>query len=625
LSSPEKQAVHQPVQRLRFLTCGSVDDGKSTLIGRLLFDSQCILDDHLQAVKQDSKAFGTQGKEMDLALLMDGLQAEREQGITIDVAYRYFETAKRQFMVADCPGHEQYTRNMATGASHADLAILLIDAQNGIQRQTKRHTRILGLMGVSHLILAVNKMDLISYEQTAFETIAADFKKFALAQYPFTSIQCIPTSALTGENVVFKSLNMPWYAENTLLSYLETLDVWTDKEQKALCLPVQMVNRPNANYRGYCGRIALGKATLDQPILILPSGQRTTISAIAVGENSLQEASAGESVAIQLRENLDISRGDVIVDANPETRPRVGSQFAAKLIWLSETPLLPGRTYLLKLHHKEVPAHVSKILYVEDPDWGSHLAAESVGFNELALVHLQCSHNLVFDLYQNNATLGGLILIDRESFDTLAVGMIQEGLDYPTHLTPQKLDVNKQARALMKRQRPVCFWLTGLSGAGKSTLANALETQLHGDGKHTYVLDGDNVRLGLNQDLGFSEGDRIENIRRVAEVAKLMVDAGLIVIVSFIAPYEADRQMARGLFESGEFIELFVDTPLETCEARDIKGLYAKARKGEIENFTGINSPYERPIAPEIYLDMQAHNKDEAVQAVYTFYQTLLQ
>ncbi len=619
--------VTKIVQRLRFLTCGSVDDGKSSLIGRLLFDSHCILTDQLQAIKQDSKTFGTQGAETDLALLMDGLQAEREQGITIDVAYRFFETPKRQFMVADCPGHEQYTRNMATGASHADLAILLIDAQNGIQRQTKRHTRILGLMGVSHLILAVNKMDLIAYQQHLFDEIVEDFKQFAMNQYPFATIHCIPTCAVTGENIVFNSSNMSWYQEKPLLSYLETIDVWTDNEQRPFCMAVQMVNRPNANYRGYCGRVSQGQITVGNPVMVLPSGQRSTIQSIEVGSDSLKKASFGQSVALQLSDNLDISRGDVIV-AQPDkpasdTQARIGSQFAAKLICLAEPPLLPGRNYLLKIHHKEVTASIRKILYVEDADWGSHLAADSVGFNELALVHLQCSHNVVFDLYQSNQTLGGFILIDKETFETLAVGMVQEELNYPNHLTPQKLDVDKQARALMKAQRPVCFWLTGLSGAGKSTLTNALETKLHGDGKHTYVLDGDNVRLGLNQDLGFSERDRIENIRRVAEVAKLMVDAGLIVIVSFISPYEADRQMARGLFESGEFIEVFVDTPLETCEARDIKGLYAKARQGEIENFTGVNSPYEPPTSPEIHLDMNALSKEEALETLYAFYQNL--
>lgn len=614
-------------QRLRFLTCGSVDDGKSSLIGRLLYDSQCILADHLQAVKQDSIAFGTQGSEMDLALLMDGLQAEREQGITIDVAYRFFETPKRQFMVADCPGHEQYTRNMATGASHADLAILLIDAQNGIQRQTKRHTRILGLMGVSHIILAVNKMDLIAYQQHLFEEIVEDFKQFALNQYPFASIYCIPTCAITGESIVERSANMPWFDQKPLLAYLETIDVWTDKEQQAFCMPVQMVNRPNANYRGYCGRITKGKISIGSLITVLPSGQRSTIQTIAVGSTSLKTASSGQSVTLQLTDNLDVSRGDVIIASREglpsQTEGRIGNQFAAKVIWLAETPLMPGRNYLLKIHHKETTAHVSKILYAEDADWGSHLAAESVGFNELALVHLQCGHNIVFDLYQSNPTLGGFILIEKESFETLAVGMIQEALNYPNHLTPQKLDVDKQARGLMKSQRPVCFWLTGLSGAGKSTLANALESRLHFDGKHTYVLDGDNVRLGLNQDLGFSERDRIENIRRVAEVAKLMVDAGLIVIVSFISPYEADRQMARERFEPGEFIEVFVDTPIETCEARDIKGLYAKARKGEIENFTGVNSPYESPVSPEIHLDMQAVSTEEATATLYAFYNHL--
>lgn len=598
-------------ETLRFITCGSVDDGKSTLIGRLLYESKSIFDDQLQAIEHDSRQYGTQGEKMDLALLVDGLQAEREQGITIDVAYRFFATDRRRYIVADTPGHEQYTRNMATGASTADLAVILIDARKGVLTQTRRHSRIVAMMGIRHLVLAVNKMDLIGFDETVFKRIIEDYRTFA-AGFEFIGIQAIPLSGLDGDNVLHGSPRTPWYEGPSLMEYLDTVDVGQPRERGALRMPVQWVNRPNLDFRGLCGRISEGTLRPGDEVRVLPSGVRVRVKAILTGFDEVDLAHAGDAVTVTLTEEVDASRGDVLVQADAPAE--VADQFEARLLWMAGHPMSPGRQYLMKLGCKEVTATVTGIKYREDVNTGARLAAKTLGLNEIATVNLSTSAPLVFEPYGVNRVLGGFILIDKLSFETVGAGMIDFALRRASNIHWQALELNKTLRAALKHQTPRCIWFTGLSGSGKSTIANLLERRLHAEGKHTYLLDGDNIRHGLNRDLGFTEADRVENIRRVAEVARLMADAGLIVLVSFISPFISERRMARSLFAEGEFVEVFVDTPITECERRDVKGLYAKARAGALVNFTGIDSPYEAPEAPEIHLKTEQLSPESSVE-----------
>ena len=591
---------------LRFITCGSVDDGKSTLIGRLLSDAKCLFDDQLLALAADSKKYGTQGDRLDFALLVDGLQAEREQGITIDVAYRFFATGERKFVVADTPGHAQYTRNMATGASTAQLAIVLVDARKGVLTQTRRHSRIVSMMGIKHVVLVVNKMDLVDYERSVFGRIDAEYREFA-ADLGFLSVVGMPVSALEGDNIMSSSANMPWYGGPALVGYLNAVDAGPDVginagagRAPAFRMPVQWVNRPNADFRGFCGRVAQGSVRPGDAVRVLPSGVQTHVKSIVVWQSELRQAGPGDSITLTLADAVDAGRGDVLVAAHEP--PEVADQFEARLLWMAGPPLMPGRAYWLKLHTQEAAATITDIKYREDVDTGAHLASKALGMNDIAVVNLSVAPPLVFEPYAANRTLGGFILIDKLSFETVAAGMLLFALRRAANVHWQALEINQAARAAALRQTPRCIWFTGLSGSGKSTIANLLEKRLHAQGLHTYILDGDNVRHGLNRDLGFTEADRVENIRRVAEVARLMLDAGLVVLVSFISPFRADREMARALFAPGQFLEVFVDATLADCEQRDPKGLYAKARRGELKNFTGIDSPYEAPHAPDLHL-----------------------
>ncbi len=600
---------------LRFITCGSVDDGKSTLIGRLLFESKAIFDDQLKSLESDSRQYGTQGEKIDLALLVDGLQAEREQGITIDVAYRFFATDRRRFIVADTPGHEQYTRNMATGASTADLAVILIDARKGVLTQTRRHSRIVSMMGIRHVVLAVNKMDLVGYAQQTYDAIVDDYATFA-ADLGFADITPIPLSGLDGDNVIEHSIRMPWYFGATLMQHLDTVDIAASRTERAWRLPVQYVNRPNLDFRGFCGRVAQGALRSGDAVRVLPSGVTTTIRSIWAGFEQVDTAVAGDSITLTLSDEVDASRGDVLVAANDPCE--VADQFEARLLWMSEHAMIPGRQYLMKLASREVTVSVTAIKYREDVNSGAHLAARLLNLNEIAAVTLSTSALVAFENYTDNRTLGGFILIDKHTFDTVGAGMIKYSLRRAKNIHWQAVEVNKEARAQQKHQTPRCIWFTGLSGSGKSTIANLVEKRLHAEGRHTYLLDGDNVRHGLNRDLGFTEADRVENIRRVAEVARLMCDAGLIVLVSFISPFRSEREMARHLFAPDEFIEVFVDAPVEDCERRDTKGLYAKARSGMLKNFTGIDSPYEVPEAPEIHLNTAAMAAEDCAARVFS-------
>jgi bifunctional enzyme CysN/CysC len=586
-------------ETLRFITCGSVDDGKSTLIGRLLYESKNIFDDQLQALESDSKRYGTQGEKMDLALLVDGLQAEREQGITIDVAYRFFASDKRRFIVADTPGHEQYTRNMATGASTAHVAVILVDARKGVLVQTRRHSRIVSLMGIRQVVLAVNKMDLVGYDQKAFDAIVDDYRAFA-TELGFEGLQAIPLSGLDGDNVITRTQNLAWYEGPSLLEHLETVPITSANERADFRMPVQLVNRPNLDFRGFCGRIAEGSVRPGDAVRVLPAGTRTTVRAVIDGFDEVAEAGVGTSVTITLADEVDASRGDVLVAADAPAE--VADQFEAKLLWMGEHAMSPGRQYLMRSGCKEVTATITGIKYRQDVNTGGHMAAKTLELNEIATVDISTSAPLVFEPYSTNKILGSFILIDKLTFETVGAGMIDFALRRASNIHWQALEIDRAARAQLKHQTPRCIWFTGLSGSGKSTIADLLEKRMHASGQHTYLLDGDNVRHGLNRDLGFTEADRVENIRRVAEVAKLMVDAGLIVLVSFISPFRNERRMARELFAPGEFIEVFVDTPIEECERRDVKGLYAKARRGELKNFTGIDSDYEAPEAPEVHL-----------------------
>jgi len=604
---------HQHKSLLRFLTCGSVDDGKSTLIGRLLYDSKMIFEDQMAALEADSKKVGTQGGEIDFALLVDGLAADREQGITIDVAYRFFSTDTRKFIVADTPGHEQYTRNMVTGASTADAAIILIDARKGVLTQTRRHSYLVSLLGIRHVVVAINKMDLVDYCQDTFDAIVADYRQFA-AGFDFHDMQAIPLSGLEGDNVLQASPHTPWYSGPSLMQYLDTVDIRDPRERGALRLPVQWVNRPNLDFRGFCGRLAGGCVRPGDAVRVLPSGVQTRVKAVYTGFEEVAEACVGDAITLTLADEVDASRGDVLVAA--EAPPEVADQFEAKLLWMSEHAITPGRQYLLKLATKEVTATITEIKYRVDVNTGAHLAAKTLALNGIASVRLSTSAPLVFEPYQVNRSLGSFILIDKLTFETVGAGMIEFALRRASNIHWQALELNKATRAAQKHQAPKCIWFTGLSGSGKSTIANLLEKRLHAEGKHTYLLDGDNVRHGLNRDLGFTEADRVENIRRVAEVARLMVDAGLVVLVSFISPFCSERRMARELFGEGEFVEVFVDTPIEDCEKRDVKGLYAKARKGELKNFTGIDSPYEAPESPEIRLLTEQDSAEACVEQI---------
>ncbi len=590
---------HETKGLLRFITCGSVDDGKSTLIGRLLHDTKLLFDDQLAALESDSRRHGTQGDDIDFALLVDGLAAEREQGITIDVAYRFFDTDKRKFIVADCPGHEQYTRNMATGASTADLAVVLVDARKGLLTQTRRHSYIVSLLGIKHVVLAVNKMDLVDYDQGVFDAIVDGYRELA-AQLGIPHVQAIPLSALRGDNMLAPSPQMPWYRGPSLLQHLEAVQVDDVAGDARLRLPVQWVNRPSQDFRGFAGTIAAGAARVGQDVVVLPSARRSTIARIVTADGDLDVARHGQAVTLTLADEVDVSRGDVIAAASDP--PEVADQFAAHLLWMGDERLLPGRPYLLKIGTRTVGASVTEIKHKIDVNTQEPLAAKHLELNEVAYCNLHLDQPVVFEPYASNRTLGGFILIDRQSNATVAAGTLDFALRRAGNIHWQHVDVDKASRARIKHQQPRCLWFTGLSGAGKSAIANLVEKKLLAMGQHTYLLDGDNIRHGLNKDLGFTDEDRVENIRRVAEVAKLMTDAGLIVLVSFISPFRAERDMARALFQPGEFLEVFVDTPLAVAEQRDVKGLYAKARAGQLRNFTGIDSPYEAPEHPELHL-----------------------
>jgi bifunctional enzyme CysN/CysC len=604
--------------QLCVLTCGSVDDGKSTLIGRLLLDASLVFDDHVAALTRDSKIHGTVEGDIDPALLVDGLEAEREQGITIDVAYRYFGTARRRFIVADTPGHKDYTRNMVTGASTSDLAILLVDAEKGLLEQTRRHAFLCSLLGIRHFILAVNKMDLIGFDERRFQDIAELFTQFA-SQFPACNVVAIPLSALQGDNVVRASARTPWYQGLPLLQYLETVAVVEQPGAVPLRLPVQYVNRPNASFRGYAGTVASGALRQGEDIIIPRTGVRTRVTRIVTMDGDLDHAAADTAVTVVLADEVDVSRGDII--SSVEKPAQRSDAFAAHLVWMSKTPLLPGRSYLLKAGAQTIGAMVTELKYRIDIENFDHFAAKELHLNEIAFVNIATTEPIGFDPYHENRITGGFILIDRHTNATVAAGLIRFGLRRAANTYFQAFEVTKVARARLNAQKPALLWFTGLSGAGKSTIADQLEKKLHALGKHTFVLDGDNVRHGLNRDLGFTEGDRVENIRRVAEVSKLLVEAGLITLVAFISPFRAEREMARELVAPDEFIEIFVDTPLAACEARDPKGLYKKARRGELQNFTGLDSPYEPPSDPELTLDALNESPSDLADRIIDFMQ----
>ena len=606
---------HETKDLLRFITCGSVDDGKSTLIGRLLHDTKLLLDDQVTALESDSLRHGTQNGEIDFALLVDGLAAEREQGITIDVAYRFFGTEKRKFIVADCPGHEQYTRNMATGASTADLAIVLVDARKGLLTQTRRHSYIVSLLGIRHVLLAVNKMDLVDYDQGTFDAIVAGYRELA-GQLGIPNVTAIPLSALKGDNMLEPSAHTPWYDGVSLLEHLETVQVDRDRGTTGFRMPVQWVCRPNQEFRGFAGTVVAGEVAPGTDIVVLPSGQRSKVARVVTADGDLDRAAAGQAVTLTLADEIDASRGDVVAAASDPCE--VADQFAAHLLWLDARPLLPGRPYWLKLGTRTVGAQVTEIKHKIDVNTQDRLAAKHLELNEVAYCNLYLDQPVAFEAYADNRELGAFVLIDRQTNATVAAGTLDFALRRAGNIHWQHIDVDRQARARIKHQQPRCLWFTGLSGSGKSTIANLVEKRLHALGRHTYILDGDNVRHGLNKDLGFTDEDRVENIRRVAEVARLMVDAGLIVLVSFISPFRAERRMARAMFAEGEFLEVFVDTPLAVAEARDVKGLYAKARAGELRNFTGIDSPYEVPEHAEVVVDTGTATPDALADRLAT-------
>ena len=601
---------------LKFLTCGSVDDGKSTLIGRLLYDSKLIFEDQLAALEADSRRVGTQGEEIDFALLVDGLAAEREQGITIDVAYRFFATDRRKFVVADTPGHEQYTRNMATGASNADVAVILVDARKGVLTQTRRHSYIASLFGIRDVVLAVNKMDLVGYDAGVFQQIVADYQHFA-AQLGKLNVAAIPISALKGDNVTTPTTHMPWYQGPTLLQHLETVEVDKDLVKMPFRLPVQWVNRPNLDFRGFSGTVASGVVRPGDVVQALPSGQRSTVTRIVTFDGDLEEAQPGQAVTLVLADEIDVSRGDVISAA--DRPPQTSDQLAVHLLWMNDAPMYPGRQYYLKSGAHTVPCVVTELKHSVNVNTLETQPAKSLSLNEVGVANISLSHRLTFEPFKENQQLGNFILVDRQSNATVGAGLFDFSLRRADNIVWQALSVDKPHRAAIKHQRPVVIWMTGLSGSGKSTIANLLESRLHDLNRHTYILDGDNVRHGLNRDLGFTAADRVENIRRVGETARLMLDAGLITIVSFISPFRSERRMVRDLLEDGEFIEVFVDTPLDVCEQRDPKGLYKRARAGEIQNFTGIDSEYQPPESPELHIRTVDTSPEQAVDRVMAY------
>ena len=605
---------HQYKSMLRFITCGSVDDGKSTLIGRLLYDSKMIFEDQLAALEADSKRVGTQGQEIDFALLVDGLAAEREQGITIDVAYRFFTTEKRKFIVADTPGHEQYTRNMVTGASTADLAVILIDARKGVLTQTRRHSYLAKLVGIRHIVLAVNKMDLVGYDQAVFDGIVKDYAEFA-REIGIEAFVPMPISGFRGDNITALSPNTPWYKGPTLIDHLESVEVDNSADQaRPFRLPVQWVNRPNLDFRGFAGLIASGTVKPGDAIRVLPSGKTSTVARIVTLDGDLDEAVAGQSITLTLADEIDCSRGDVIaIASNP---PQVANQFEATIVWMSDEAMKPGRAYWLKTATQTVSATVQAPKYEVNINTLEHLAAKTLELNAIGVAEVATDKPIVFEAYADNRTLGGFILIDKISNSTVAAGMLHFSLRRAQNVHWQAVDIGREAHAAQKGQQPAVLWFTGLSGSGKSTIANIVEKKLYAQWRHTFLLDGDNVRHGLNKDLGFTEADRIENIRRVGEVAKLMTDAGLIVITAFISPFRAERDMVRAMLPAGEFVEIFIDTPLAEAEKRDVKGLYRKARAGELKNFTGIDSPYEAPEKPEIRIDTTRMSPEEAADLI---------
>jgi bifunctional enzyme CysN/CysC len=598
---------------LRFLTCGSVDDGKSTLIGRLLYDSKLIMEDQLAALTRDSDRYGTTGEDLDLALLVDGLEAERQQGITIDVAYRFFTTDRRSFIVADTPGHEQYTRNMATGASNADLAVILIDARKGVLTQTRRHSTICSLLGVRHVVLAVNKIDLVDFDQAVFDRIVADYRAFA-SDLNFGEITAIPMSARHGDNVTLRSAKTPWYKGLTLIEHLETVDVDSDTAEKPFRFPVQWVSRPNLDFRGFAGTIASGTVRPGDPVTVAASGRQTKVARIVTYDGDLDEARAGDAVTLTLADEVDIARGDLL--SAPTARPEVADQFAAHVLWMGDEPLLPGRPYLMRIGTRYVPVRITALKHKLDVDTHEQLAARTLTLNEIGVCNLSTTSPVAFDAYADNRETGAFILIDRYSNATVGAGMIDFGLRRAANIHRQDVLVGRADHERLNGHKPAVLWFTGLSGSGKSTIANLVERELYERGIRTFLLDGDNVRHGLNRDLGFSDAERVENIRRVGEVAKLFVEAGTIVLCSFISPFRAERRMVRELFADGEFVEIFVDTPLEDCIARDPKGLYVKAQAGQIANFTGVSSPYEAPENAELVIPTHGQDPAEGARAI---------
>ncbi len=610
-------ASHEQKELLRFITCGSVDDGKSTLIGRMLYESHMLFDDQLAALEADSKKVGTQDGEIDFALLVDGLAAEREQGITIDVAYRFFSTDKRKYIVADTPGHEEYTRNMATGASTADVAIILVDASQGVLTQTRRHAFIVSMVGVKKIVLAINKLDVVDYSHEVYQSITADFTEFASQALSLEEITSIPISALKGDNIVNSSPNTPWYDGVSIMEYLETVEVSAPAQQRDFRMPVQWVNRPNREFRGFAGMIASGVISPGDKIRVLPSGTESTVKSIVTYDGDLEVAGAGRGVTLTLNDEIDISRGDIITAA---TNPcQTADQFRARLLWMDSESMAPGREYLFKSNTQTTSMTLGKLKHRIDVNTLEEIPAEKLDMNEIGICNISLAKRIAFDPYDDDPSMGGFIVIDRMTNNTVGMGLIDYALRRSDNIHWQSMDVTKENRSNQKNQKARVVWFTGLSGSGKSSIANILEKKLHAQGKHTITLDGDNIRHGLNKDLGFTDADRVENIRRVGETAKLMVESGLICITSFISPFTSERQMVRDLLDEGEFVEVFVDTPLEECEKRDVKGLYAKARAGELPNFTGISSPYEPPEMAEISVNTMNMSAEEAADMIVDY------
>lgn len=610
-------ALHEKKELLRFITCGSVDDGKSTLIGRMLYESQMLFDDHLAALKADSKKVGTQEGEIDFALLVDGLAAEREQGITIDVAYRFFSTDKRKYIVADTPGHEEYTRNMATGASSADVAIILVDATQGVLTQTRRHSFIVSMVGVKKIILAVNKLDLVDYSKHTFDKITSEYLKFATNALQLEEITAIPISALKGDNITEKSMNTSWYDGPSIIQYLESVEVTSSSQSRPFRMPVQWVNRPNREFRGFTGMVASGMVKKGQLLKVLPSGRESSVENIVTFDGELDTAGAGRSITITLSDEIDISRGDILTAAKDPCS--VGDQFQSHILWMDDSSMIPGREYLFKTNTQTTPMTLGRLKYKIDVNTLEQTPATVLDMNEIGVCNISLARRIAFDSYKDDPVMGGFIIIDRISNNTVGMGFIDFALRRSDNIHWQTMDVTKESRANQKSQKAKLIWFTGLSGSGKSSIANVLEKKLQSLGRHTITLDGDNIRHGLNRDLGFTKADRVENIRRVGETSKLMVEAGLICISSFISPFSYEREMVRNMMDEGEFIEVFVDTPIEICESRDVKGLYAKARAGKLPNFTGISSPYEIPENPEIRIDTTQISVESAADQIIDY------